>query len=162
MPALHTISISCSDTPDPDPKAPSRAMSTRIAHIPSVQRLTLVHITTLQDLTKVLSSVPNVKYLRLGGRWTLEPFENEVGGLVNHLEPLRILGPSTKIDVTRMKRMVAARLGTLQRVTLEVIGGEVKEVEEADGFKRLQEHVALTVPPGCSIGSVLCPRSTQP
>ncbi|KAG9032490.1 hypothetical protein FRB95_001397 [Tulasnella sp. JGI-2019a] len=140
MPTLHTLSISCSDTPDHDPKAQSRAMSTRIAHIPSVQQLTLVRIPTLQDLMKVLSSVPNVKHLTLDGRWTTEPFDNEVQGFVIHLESLKVLGLSTKIGMTRVKCVVETRLGTLQSVTLEVRGGEVEDSKEAEELKWFQEH----------------------
>ncbi|KAG8994416.1 hypothetical protein FRB94_009902 [Tulasnella sp. JGI-2019a] len=145
MPVLHTLSITTSDDPDPDPTAPSVTMSATIAHIPSVQQLTLIDIPTLQDLTKILSSVPNVKHLTLGGRWTLEVFDSEVEGLVSHLESLQIMGLSTKIDMPKVKSVVASRLDTLREVTVDVGRGEVADVKEMEEFRWLQEHVTLTL-----------------
>ncbi|KAG8982694.1 hypothetical protein FRB94_009903 [Tulasnella sp. JGI-2019a] len=145
MPVLHTLSITCSDIPCLDPTMPSVTLSTGIVRIPSVQRLTLVHIPTLQDLTKILSSVPNVKHLTLGGRWTLEAFDNEVEGFIGQLESLKVMDLSTKIDMPMMKSVVAARMGTLQEVTLDFGRGEVPDVEEMEEFKWLQKHVTLTL-----------------
>ncbi|KAG9034610.1 hypothetical protein FRB95_012930 [Tulasnella sp. JGI-2019a] len=148
MPVLHTLSITCSDASDPNPTVPSRAMSAGIAHIPSVQRLTLIHIPTLQDLTNILSSVPNVKHLTLRGQWRLEPFDDEVEGFVSHLESLQIIG--TKIDMPRVKSVVTTRFSTLSTVALGFGRGEGLDVKETEEFKWLQEHVTLTLLSGHS------------
>ncbi|KAG8984147.1 hypothetical protein FRB94_005043, partial [Tulasnella sp. JGI-2019a] len=94
-------------------------------------------------LTKILSSVPNVKHLTLSGQWTLEPFDDEAKGFVSHLESLRIMG--TKIDMPRVKSVVATRLSTLRTVTLDFGSGEGRDVKETEEFKWLQEHVTLTL-----------------
>ncbi|KAG8982692.1 hypothetical protein FRB94_009901 [Tulasnella sp. JGI-2019a] len=145
IPVLHTLSITCSGTPNPYPTASSVTMPARIAHIPSVQRLTLIHMPTLQDLKKVLSAVPNVRHLTLGGRWTLEAFDNEVEGFISHLESLKVMSLSTKTDMHKLKSVVASRLGTLQAVTLDLGRGVVPDVGESEEFKWLQEHVTLTL-----------------
>ncbi|KAG8982703.1 hypothetical protein FRB93_007924 [Tulasnella sp. JGI-2019a] len=119
MPKLHTLSISCSDAPNPDPTAPSMAMTTGIAHLTSVQHLTLKSIPTSQDLVNVLSSAPNTRRLTLGGRWTLEPLETGMDGVLDHLEYLRVLNSSIQPDALRdVKRAVLARFGTLREVAL--------------------------------------------